>query len=54
MNCDGKCYLAQQMKETKEKHDANATDKFSSDFGIYIPVLALQRIDVRAGPTYLS
>ncbi len=43
MNCDGKCYLAQQMKEAKEKRDANATHKFSSDFGVYIPASALDQ-----------
>lgn len=44
MNCDGKCYLAQQMKEAKEKRDANATHKFSTDFGIYIPAPALEQV----------
>nr|WP_236025577.1 hypothetical protein [Algoriphagus oliviformis] len=44
MNCDGKCYLAQQMKEAKEKRDANATHKFSTDFGIYIPAPALGQV----------
>lgn len=37
MNCDGKCYLAQQMKAQKEKQDANSTHKFSVDFGVYVP-----------------
>ncbi|WP_057937548.1 hypothetical protein [Algoriphagus resistens] len=36
MNCDGKCYLAEQMRAQKEKQDANSTYKFSTDFGIYI------------------
>lgn len=37
MNCDGKCYLADQMRAQKEKQDANSTHKFSIDFGVYIP-----------------
>lgn len=41
MNCDGKCYLAQQMKEAKEKRDANSTHKFNTDFGVYIQAPAL-------------
>lgn len=38
MNCDGKCYLADQMRAQKEKQNANSTHKFSIDFGVYIPV----------------
>ncbi|GAA0880527.1 hypothetical protein GCM10009119_34970 [Algoriphagus jejuensis] len=43
MNCDGKCYLAEQMKEAKEKRDANSTHKFSTDFGIYIAAPSLEQ-----------
>jgi|SRR5690606_2180525 len=38
MNCDGKCYLADQMRAQKEKQDANSTHRFSIDFGVYVPV----------------
>jgi hypothetical protein len=50
MNCDGKCYLAQQMKEAKEKRDANSTHKFNTDFGVYIPAPALEQFQL----TYFS
>ncbi len=43
MNCDGKCYLAEQMKAQKEKQDANSTHKFTMDFGVYIPVSAVNQ-----------
>ncbi len=43
MNCDGKCYLAEQMKAQKEKQDANSTHKFTMDFGVYIPVSAVKQ-----------
>ena len=38
MNCDGKCYLSQQLRTQKEKQDANSIHKFSADFGVYVPV----------------
>nr|WP_245405175.1 hypothetical protein [Algoriphagus sp. AGSA1] len=43
MNCDGKCYLAEQMKAQKEKQDANSTHKFAMDFGVYIPASAVSQ-----------
>lgn len=43
MNCDGKCYLAEQMRAQKEKQDANSIYKFSTDFGIYISVPDLEQ-----------
>lgn len=46
MNCDGKCYLAEQLKAQKEKQDANSTHKFTADFGVYIPVSAWKLIDL--------
>jgi hypothetical protein len=36
MNCDGKCYLSEQLKAQKEKQDANSIHKFTADFGVYI------------------
>ena len=44
MNCDGKCYLADKMRAQKEKQDTNSVHKFSSDFGIYIPIPKLESI----------
>jgi hypothetical protein len=49
MNCDGKCYLAQQMKAQKEKQDANSTHKFNSDFGVYIPAPGLEQYSLTSG-----
>ena len=46
MNCDGKCYLAQQLKAQKEKQEANSTHKFTADFGVYLPVSLWKLIDL--------
>jgi hypothetical protein len=36
LNCDGKCYLAQQLQAEKERRDQQAGHSFSFDFGQYI------------------
>jgi hypothetical protein len=38
LKCDGKCFLAQELKKEKEKQDAQATHRFSLDFGLYLPI----------------
>jgi hypothetical protein len=41
LNCDGKCYLAQQLKAEKEKQEQNSSHFFSFDFGQYICITNL-------------
>lgn len=36
MQCDGKCYLAQQLQEEKEKKNGESQHFFSLDFGLYV------------------
>ncbi len=36
LNCDGKCYLAQQLKAEREKRNQADKHFFSADFGQYI------------------
>ncbi|EIM78742.1 hypothetical protein A3SI_01691 [Nitritalea halalkaliphila LW7] len=35
LNCDGKCYLAQQLQAEKERQEQEQTHHFSTDFGQY-------------------
>jgi hypothetical protein len=37
LNCDGKCYLAQQLQAEKEKKNSESQHFFALDFGLYIP-----------------
>lgn len=37
LKCDGKCYLAQQLKAEKEKQEQNSQHSFSLDFGQFVP-----------------
>lgn len=36
LKCDGKCYLAQQLKAEKEKQDQNSQHSFAMDFGQFV------------------
>ncbi|WP_228690771.1 hypothetical protein [Lunatimonas sp.] len=36
LQCDGKCYLAQQLKAEKEKREQESRHTFSVDFGQFI------------------
>ena len=36
LKCDGKCYLAQQLKAEREKQEQNSKHSFSIDFGQFI------------------
>ncbi|MBW3466833.1 hypothetical protein [Arthrospiribacter ruber] len=36
LKCDGKCYLAQQLKAEREKQEQNSQHSFSLDFGQFI------------------
>lgn len=36
LKCDGKCFLAQQLKAEKERQEKENTFKFSQDFGQFI------------------
>jgi hypothetical protein len=37
LQCDGKCYLAQQLQAEKEKKNGESQHFFALDFGLYIP-----------------
>lgn len=37
LQCDGKCYLAQQLQTEKEKKNGESQHFFALDFGLYIP-----------------
>ncbi|MCH7413193.1 hypothetical protein MM213_06840 [Belliella sp. R4-6] len=36
LKCDGKCYLAQQLKAEREKQEQNSKYSFSIDFGQFV------------------
>ncbi|WP_209332707.1 hypothetical protein [Lunatimonas salinarum] len=36
LQCDGKCYLAQQLKAERDKRDQESQHTFSADFGQFI------------------
>jgi hypothetical protein len=54
MNCDGKCYLSEQLKAQKEKQDANSIHKFTADFGVYIPISKWKLVDIWPSDVILS
>jgi hypothetical protein len=46
MQCDGKCYLAKQLRAEKDKKDRESQHRFSLDFGLYLfnPPFALEQV----------
>jgi hypothetical protein len=38
LKCDGKCYLADQIKAEKERQESTPAFIFNPDFGVYIPI----------------
>jgi hypothetical protein len=55
LKCDGKCYLAQQLKAEKEKQEQNSQHSFAMDFGQFVvaeQILLLVLAPINNEPEY--
>jgi hypothetical protein len=51
LNCDGKCFLAQKIKEEQERKESLPAFTFQNDFGIFIPInLVVLTVDLEFEP----
>lgn len=42
LQCEGKCFLAEQLNDEKDKQNAQSIHKFNLDYGIFIPVSTVE------------